>query len=162
MVPGMDPMGKVNFTLMCKPFSINAWTYSDKRHKTKEAVLWTAQVNELLEEHSKALGELAMDFDKFGGCFRIQYTFLFPNHIFYNRDGQISSKSMDLTNVEKSITDRIFNDCMGVNDKSIVEVRSQKLPGPLYAIEVTLEHDNACDADSLISTAANAHEDGTE
>lgn len=153
-------MSKINFTLMCKPFSINAWTYSDKRHKTKEAREWTEQVLALLEEHSKTLGEMASDFDKLGGCFRINITAIYPMHIFYNRDGAISSKTIDITNHEKVLQDIIFGQIMGVNDKTVVQCISKKLPGPLYAIEVTLELDHNVDADSLISAAAQTEQDG--
>lgn len=153
-------MSKVSFTLMCKPFSINAWTYADKRHKTKEAREWTEQMLSLLEEHSKTLGEMADDFEKHGGCFRIVLTVIYPMHIFYNKDGAISSKTIDITNHEKVIQDVIFGQIMGVNDKAVVQCISNKLPGPLYAIEVELELDRNTDADSLISAATSSQEDG--
>jgi predicted SpoU family rRNA methylase len=153
-------MSRINFTLMSKAFSVNAYSYRDKRHKTAEARAWEAQMLILLDEHSKALGEMADDWKKHGGCFRAHITVLFPPHIFYNRDGAISSKTFDLTNIEKPIIDLIFGQIMEINDKTLVQVISEKLPGPLYAIEVSLELDRNTDADSLISAAAGRQEDG--
>lgn len=149
----------MKLTLNCKPFSINAYSYRDKRHKTAEARAWEAQVLELLEPYEKALLELADDWRKGGGVWRIKLYFFYPMHIFYNKDGQISSKSMDLTNVEKPLVDMIFGQVMGVNDKSIVECQSFKLPYAMYAIEVHLELNANLDSDSLISAALDSDED---
>lgn len=151
----------MKFTLMCRPFSVNAWTYSDKRHKTKEAREWTEQVLCLLEEHAKALGEMADDWRKSGGCFRLEFTAIYPAHIFYNKAGQISSKTIDITNYEKPLQDLIFSDIMDINDKAVVQCISRKLPGPLYAIEVSLEFYAQTDADSLIGAAVDSDEDGS-
>lgn len=152
----------MKFTLMCKPFSVNAYHYSDKRHKTAEARAWEEQVLALLEEHAKTLGEMAEDFKKVGGCFRLQLCAIYPPHIFYNKGGAISSKTIDITNFEKPLCDLIIGRVMGINDKTVVECISRKLPGPLYAIEVELKFDPNIDTDSLISAAANSDEDGAE
>lgn len=149
----------MKFTLQIKPFSVNAYHYRDKRHKTAEARAWEAQVLEALEPHEKTLLEIADDWNKAGGCFRVVLTFLFPPHIFYNKAGQISSKTFDLTNVEKPIIDMIFGQVMNVNDKTIVQVISQKLPGPMYAIEVTLELETDVSSDSLIAASEDPNED---
>ncbi len=151
----------MKFTLLCKPFSVNAYHYRDKRHKTAEARAWEAQVLSLLEEHEKSLLEIASDFNKIGGGFRVHFSAIYPPHIFYNKAGGISSKTIDITNFEKPLLDLIFGSIMGVNDKTVVECKSHKLPGPFYAIEVTLEHDPNIDADSLVSASLSPDEDGT-
>lgn len=130
----------LKFTIQHKPFSINAWTYSDKRHKTKEAKEWQASLVLALEPYAKELREMAEDWRKSGGCFKVSYTAIYPPHIFLNKGKQISSKTIDITNHEKVLQDVIFGDIMSINDKSVIECVSKKVIGPLYALEISIEY----------------------
>lgn len=128
----------VEFSLPIKPMSINNYTFSDRRHKTPDARAWETQVNALLIEE-KGLVDLADDWNEHGGVFKVWLTFTYPYHIFRNKQGAISSKTIDLSNCEKNLIDRIFGDQMDVNDKHIVELYSEKKDGPSYDITVKIE-----------------------
>lgn len=152
----------MEFTLLCKPFSVNAYHYRDKRHKTQEARDWEANLLRLLEEHSKRLQELAEDYKRMGGCFYIAISAIYPPHIFYNKQRQISSRTLDVTNFEKPIVDVIFGQVMGVNDKVVVECLSRKAAGPFYAININLQFHAYVDSDTAFTGPASAYEDGTD
>lgn len=125
------------FEIPMKPFSINAYTYSDKRHKTAEARAWDAEFLSHLEEH-KMLHDLAMDI-KAGATVGITIVCEWPVHVFYNKAGTVSAKTMDISNCEKIIIDRLFKDFMAVDDRFITTMTSSKKPGPRHMIKIRLE-----------------------
>ncbi len=92
----------------------------------------------MLEEH-KALHEMAEQFNETGGIFHIGIMNIYPPHIFYNRHGQISSKTFDCDNIVKPLVDLIFGQFMGINDKNIVKVVSEKRAGAVQAIDIRVE-----------------------
>lgn len=128
----------VQILLPIKAFSVNRYTYRDKNFKSRDACDWETQVCALLNEH-KALYELADDWKKHGGSFRVSMTFVYPHHVFYNKAGAISAKAFDLSNVEKPLLDMLFRETMGVDDRFVTELVSRKRAGGMYAIEVELE-----------------------
>ena len=123
--------------LPIKAFSINAYHYRDKRHKTAEARAWEQEVLFLLEEH-KSLLDVAAEHIKRGGEFTVYLTFSYPKHIFYNKLDQVSAKTFDLTNVEKPIIDLIFLQTMGCDDRYITQVVSRKQVGASYGIDIKI------------------------
>jgi Holliday junction resolvase RusA-like endonuclease len=125
------------FTLPIKAFSVNAYHYRDKRHKTQEARAWEEEVKFLLDEH-KPLLDIAAEHIKLGGEFVVYLTFSYPKHIFYNKIGQVSAKTYDLSNVEKPILDLIFKETMGVDDRFVTQIVSAKRPGASFAIDVKI------------------------
>lgn len=129
---------KHSFTLQIKAFSINAYHYSDKRHKTAEARAWEEQVLALLQDE-KLLVDMADMWRKSGGTFRVHMTFGYPQHLFYNKAGAVSSKTFDLSNTEKPLLDLIFNRTMDVDDKHVVVLHSRKVPGSSYYIDFDIE-----------------------
>lgn len=127
----------VEFTLPIKAFSVNATSYRDSRFKTKEYQDWYYRVCELLEDH-KELHELADDWRASGGYFKVHMLFQYPEHIFWNRDKTVSSKTFDLTNCEKNLLDAIFR-FMDINDKHVVLLSSCKLPAASYSIVIRIQ-----------------------
>lgn len=129
----------IEFTLPVKPFSVNKMHYRDQRFKSAEYKDWAQLVLYHLQD-IKALHEMGMDWHSKGGSFCVWFTFEFPKHIFYNKAGAISSKSMDLSNVEKPLLDLIFGDTMDVNDKNVVKLVSRKEAGAFYCIRIRILH----------------------
>lgn len=132
----------VKFTLNQRAFSVNAYHYRDKRHKTAEARAWEAAVTAELNE-VKELSAIAEDWKAHGGYFVLHLTVYYPHHVFYTAHGEISSKTFDCSNVEKPLQDLIFKQ-MGLNDKLVKKLISEKSSGAYGRIEVKLElHPNA-------------------
>lgn len=131
--------------LPLKAFSVNAYHFRDKRHKTPEARAWEASVQEALVEH-KVLIDMADKWRTNGGVFHVELDFIYPPHIFYTKGGYISSKTFDLSNIEKPLIDQVFGDIMDVNDKLITRLVSRKLCGPTHGIVIRLELKTESDA----------------
>lgn len=131
-------MKSYEFELKCKPFSVNAYYFRDLRVKTKEARAWEAEVMELLEEHRKALQDLVAPFSS--TCsFGVEFTAVYPKHVYYAQHGGISSKTIDITNFEKPLMDLIFKNVLELNDKYVVKCISRKEPGLIYSLRIKLK-----------------------
>ena len=105
---------------------------------TKEAREWCNQVDGLLEDY-KDLVDLAQTWRETGGYFNVRLTFFYPSHIFWNKSRQVSAKTIDLSNCEKSIIDRVFLNKMEVDDRFIVKLESHKAPDLLHHIRIEVE-----------------------
>lgn len=128
---------QVEFILPIKAFSINAYHYATRKVKTKEAREWEELVQSHLD-NEKALIDLADTWRKSGGSFEVHIEIMYPHHIFYNKQGCISSKTFDISNTEKLIIDRVFLDRMDVDDRFIVKLVSTKVSGHRHQIKVTI------------------------
>lgn len=124
--------------LPVKPFSLNRYHYSDRRHKTQEARDYETTILALLEDE-KGLVDMAALFVEQGGSFSVELSFEHPVHVYYNKLKQISSKSFDLSNLEKPLLDLIFNETMGVDDKHVTRLISRKFAGSRWCIHVRLK-----------------------
>ena len=102
---------KITFNLKAPPFSVNAMYYKKTFNRTREAREWATIVfGELEKPHAQQQMELfrkAFD-DKTEGV-RLILTFYYPRDIILTKAGYVSSRSMDLTNVEKPLQDLIFD-----------------------------------------------------
>ena len=139
-------------TLKLKPFSINAMFCRDKRHKTIEAQEWSCSilVALALKENKKKLKELRQHFDPMKHVYKVDLTFFYPKHVLYRKDGGISARAHDLSNVEKPLIDLVFLPMfydrpspygaknLNIDDKYIVDLRSRKRVGKDFRIRVTL------------------------
>ena len=80
--------------------------------------------------------------------------FFYPSEILYTKKGEVSKRSMDLTNIEKLVQDNLFEhryngreiegviiENFDIDDKFIVSLRSQKLVHnqPYHEILITVE-----------------------
>jgi len=139
-------------TLKLKPFSINAMFCRDKRHKTIEAQEWSCSilVALALKENKKKLKELRQYFDPKKHVYKVDLTFFYPKHVLHKKEGGISARAHDLSNVEKPLIDLIFLPMfydrpspygaknLNIDDKYIVDLRSRKRTGKDFRIRVTL------------------------
>ncbi len=139
-------------TLKLKPFSINAMFCRDKRHKTIEAQEWSCSVLVALalKENKKKLKELRQHFDPKKHVYKVDLTLFYPKHVLFRKDGGISARAHDLSNVEKPLIDLVFLPMfydrpspygaknLNIDDKYIVDLRSRKRVGKDFRIRVTL------------------------
>lgn len=126
----------VEFTLQGKAFSVNKAYYATRKVLTAEAKAWQAEITAQLEE-LKCLSEFASDFKENPGPIELRLVFYYPQHVFYNAQGQISSKTFDVDNSCKLLIDMLFS-TMGVNDKNIVKLVAEKRAGAQHYIGVQL------------------------
>ena len=139
-------------TLKLKPFSINAMFCRDKRHKTIEAQEWSCSVLVALalKENKKKLKELRQYFDPKKHVYKVDLTFFYPKHVLHKKEGGISARAHDLSNVEKPLIELIFlpkfydppspygAKNLNIDDKYITDLRSRKRVGKDFRIRVTL------------------------
>lgn len=111
--------------------------YRNRAIKTAAAREWEANVLDLLKEH-EALIHMANNWKLHGGVFHIGICNNYPRYIYYNKQGQISSKTFDCDNILKPLIDVIFGKFMKVNDKHIVLIRSSKGVGATHGLSIHL------------------------
>lgn len=124
------------FELEGRGFSVNRAYYATRKVLTAEARQWQAEIAAQLEE-LKCLSEFAMDFKAAPGPIELRLTFNMPHHIFYNAQGQISSRSYDVDNCCKLLIDCIFRQ-LQINDKNVVKLVAEKRVGSRHSIAVRL------------------------
>lgn len=126
----------IEFTLPIKAYSINAYHYATRRVITKEARVWS----DMVKEHLRAipcLAEFKSEYDY--TPISIYISIHYPKQIFYNKEGLISSKTMDISNTEKILIDLIFKETLDINDKYITYMESSKHAGDSYMISFRIE-----------------------
>lgn len=97
----------LDFILPIEPFSVNQMFYNKRSIKTTEYYNWEDNVKQHLAfVDFKPLREL---FDCNLHYFSTKLIFTFPSSILFNKSGSLSSKAIDMTNVEKPLIDIIFN-----------------------------------------------------
>ena len=140
-------------TLKLKPFSINAMFCRDKRYKTIEAQEWSASVLVALalKENKKKLKELRQHFDPMKHVYKVDLTFFYPKHILHTKEGPISNRAHDLSNVEKPLIDLIFLPAfydrpspygaknLNIDDKYVTHLVSKKVVGKSFKIKVSIK-----------------------
>ena len=127
----------ISFVLPVGAFSINRMSSRDLRFKTPAYKDFATQVLYVLEQVDalKVMGELHA---AKGGEFTVELTATYPPQLFRNKQGEISSRSIDCSNFEKPILDLIFGDTMGVNDRHVTCLISKKRAGARLSIECTI------------------------
>ena len=128
-------------TLKLKPFSINSMFYGHKKHgKTIAAQEWSCEVLVALalKENKKKLKEPF-------------FNFFYPKHILYTKDGRISGRAHDLSNIEKPLIDLVFlpryydlpspygAKNLNIDDKYITHLISKKKAGKSFKIKITIQ-----------------------
>ena len=140
-------------TLKLKPFSINAMYGRDKRHKTTAFQEWSCSilVALALKENKKKLKELREFFNYKRHVYKVEITFFYPKHVLYTKDGPISAKAHDLSNIEKPLIDLVFLPIfydkpspygaknLNIDDKYITHLVSKKRVGKSFKIKVSIQ-----------------------
>jgi hypothetical protein len=143
---------KVKFTLSdTKPFSINKFYYKRSKTRTTQARKWGDDICKLLsgKEVQSAIEVCRSNFNPLIHHLEVSYNFHIPTDRFYTKEGKISRRSMDLTNIEKPLQDILF--CgrfyergvlnFNIDDQYITTLTSRKMASNTgkYFIEVEVE-----------------------
>lgn len=135
---------KAKFTIPLEPFSVNRTYCRDRRHKTQDFRDW-----ELAAVNAFALPAVQQKLDKIRSAFNaskhgfvVRFKYMYPAAVLFNKQGQISSRAEDLSNVEKPLLDVLFLPkyhvqpfpwgCPNVNadDKYVLRLTSSKTVSP--------------------------------
>ena len=125
----------------------------DKRHKTTEAQEWAASilVALALKENKKKLKELRQYFDPMKHVYKVDLSFFYPKHILYTKEGRVSGRAHDLSNIEKPLIDLVFlpryydlpspygAKNLNIDDKYITHLVSKKRVGKSFKIKVSIQ-----------------------
>lgn len=138
---------RVEFTLPIKTYSINKYYYSDRQSKTAAARRWEKDTLLHICKYGPQLYELAQAFDAKVHGFKLTLEAVYPANYYLNKEGTVSSRTMDLSNWEKPLIDLLFLPKyrqegyanLGIDDHFIIELHSRKVSGDDWAIKVCLE-----------------------
>lgn len=99
---------KIDFYLPLEAFSINSVYYRDRRHKTQAYRDWEKQAFSAIykPEVQEKLAQIREQFSESRHCFSVGFVFEMPQ--LFNKQGKISSRAEDLSNVEKMLLDILF------------------------------------------------------
>lgn len=125
------------FTIPVPAFSINKMNTRDARFKTAAYKDWAVTVLHHLRQVPE-LQHMAKMAHSQPCTFHIQIIANYPAHVFWNKKGEISSKTVDCSNFSKPILDLIFDDTMGLNDKLVTSLKEEKRAGSDFSLEITL------------------------
>lgn len=131
--------------------SINNAYYSDKRFGYKAEVReWISQVCYQLSQsaNKRAMADLRNTFDEKKHSFTVLIKYYTPN--FYNKQGTISAKSMDVGNIDKVLLDVVFTgsfygtgnmECENINhdDRFISSLMVNKYPSEKHKLVITVK-----------------------
>lgn len=137
---------QAELSLPMKAFSINAFYSRDVRHITKEGRAWCQELYFRLDEQREKLQPLIDAFNIAGGQFAVTIIVRYPANVFYNKQKQISARTFDLSNTEKSFLDVLFAKVMGVDDRFITQLISRKMSSTEYGIDLTVALETKSDA----------------
>tara|TARA_Y100000034_G_scaffold131829_1_gene193435 strand:+ start:311 stop:790 length:480 start_codon:yes stop_codon:yes gene_type:complete len=145
----------IQFTIHLPPFSINK-AYYRNRQLTNEARKWRANFLEQLQDpHIQSdLTKMHKLFDPKLHAFLVSYRFCYPSKKLLTKEGHISARSCDLTNIEKLVQDNVFDhrfngreieeliiQNLDIDDKFIIQCHSYKMLSPTrnYLIQIGIE-----------------------
>ncbi len=136
----------ISFTLPFPPFSINNYYYRN-RQRTREARAWGDQILEFIQssELQTAFSAFRDSFDTQTMGIRLELKYGLPRAL--KKDGSIHLRGSDLSNLEKTLIDLIFdkryNDRgtpnLNLDDALILELHSYKYQSKEHEIHVRLE-----------------------
>lgn len=146
-------MNRLDMTFNAPPFSINSAYYNKGGGKvrTKECRAWGDDVLQQLQLYKQQILEFKNIYDAEKHGLSLDLTFNIPKRYYYTVEGRVSSRSADLTNVEKLIQDLLFDSRfngravngkkiynLDINDKCVLQLSSKKLPSDRFRIEVSV------------------------
>ena len=131
----------VSFSIKAKPFSVNK-AYYKNRQLTQEARTWREDFLLQLQtpEALQQIQSLKQAWNSQKHALSVSYDFFYPYNLLLTKKGEVSKRSMDLTNIEKLVQDNLFEhryngreidgiiiENFDIDDKFIVSLQSRKL-----------------------------------
>jgi len=119
-------------------FSINSMYYATRKTKTTEARRWSCAINYHVRDQAADIAEFRQSFDPLKHVFHVEIQYFMKN--FYSKEGRVSNKTFDLSNIEKPLIDLVFipsnhgevpyqSPNLNIDDRYITRLVSEKLPG---------------------------------
>jgi len=148
-VERIHSMTKYRITLEdCRPFSINDYRYKNGG-VTQRCMAWRRDIFSAFPttKNLESVRSFKQKFDPLKHGIRVAISHEIPHEYFFTKAGEISLRSKDLSNVEKLpidlLFDKKFNDRgdienLCLNDKHIVHLISEKIPGQTWKIVIEL------------------------
>ena len=151
-------MRSLEIKLKAKPFSINKAYYLKSfggkkatKVRTQECRDWGDQILIQLQSYTEQFESLRKAFKTSKHAISVNIIHYMPDHIMYNKKGEVSAFSQDLTNVEKMLVDLVFDaryngrmvfdqeiKNLDINDKYIINLVSKKRAASEYLIEIKI------------------------
>ena len=145
----------VSFSIKAKPFSVNK-AYYKNRQLTQEARTWREDFLLQLQtpEALQQIQSLKQAWNSQKHALSVSYDFFYPYNLLLTKKGEVSKRSMDLTNIEKLVQDNLFEhryngreidgiiiENFDIDDKFIVSLQSRKLGHnlPHHEILITVQ-----------------------
>lgn len=140
--------------LEASPFSINSAYYlkGNGKVRTAECRQWGDAVLGQLQSYRDEMRQFTAEYDRSKEAVTVNILFKIPTNKYYTYEKTISSRSTDLTNVEKLLVDLIFDARffgrtvngqkiinLNINDKDIVDLVSSKRPSYKYNIQIIID-----------------------
>jgi len=88
-------------------------------------------------EYADKMAEFKRNFDKKNEFLSVFYQIRFPEHKFYNKNGTLKQKRLDIDNAFKCFQDRIFKN-LGIDDVFICDLVSDIRPSDDFKIITTI------------------------
>lgn len=120
-----------------KAISVNSTYYGNKSHgMVPEAKKWFQNFLYYIEKNSPKFESLKSNFDPAKHAFKVGIVYYVPSADLYNKQGLLSSRTVDLSNIEKSIVDALFlpkyaeHGNLDLDDKYLTQLSSRKVKSP--------------------------------
>lgn len=115
------------------PFSINK-AYYRRGNRTAEYRAWGDNIHAALDEYAEEIDSFRALFKPKKHCLKISILHLIPSNKLYTKAGEISRLSKDLTNIEKTLVDILYDSkyfkrgfsTLNIDDKFNVTMHSYK------------------------------------
>jgi hypothetical protein len=149
-----------------KPLSINEMYCRNRSYTSTSYKQWLPKIFHFLsnDEHSMSeFKKIRDNFDPKKEAFLVNINWFYPKEILYTKQGIMSARAHDLTNIEKPLVDLIFlpkfyktpspYGCKNINqdDKFIKKVTSEQFPHDSFLIELEIEIINSDDYNEKIN-----------
>tara|TARA_A100001037_G_scaffold275170_1_gene273483 strand:- start:1176 stop:1646 length:471 start_codon:yes stop_codon:yes gene_type:complete len=145
----------VSFVIKSKPFSVNK-AYYKNRQLTQEARTWREDFLLQLQQPEvlQQIQLIKQAWNSKEHALSVSYDFFYPYNLLLTKKGEVSKRSMDLTNIEKLVQDNLFEhryngreidgiviENFDIDDKFIVSLQSRKLGHnlPHHEILITVQ-----------------------
>jgi len=138
----------LNLTLNAPPFSINK-AYYRRGNRTTEYREWTQNIHDQLDSFSDEITAFREAFAPTKHALSVRIIHFLPSSKLYTKSGKISRRSKDLSNVEKTLIDVLFDpryfkrgfSTLNLDDTFIVNLNSFKRESPIgeFYISVAIQ-----------------------
>lgn len=139
-------MREISFVLEVEPITLNhSHAFGNGfRFKTTKTRKFENDVRDFLSKINDDLLEFKKNFDPIKSSIEASYFFYVPKEFFYTKDGRVSRRSKDLSNIVKVVEDCVFR-YLAIDDCLVTKLNVEKIPANKWSIVVQLSIRNSLD-----------------